>query len=111
MRRYLAIVVIALVAGLSGGFAGAYWAKVQFQAGLASELEKSLAAQQQSLQAQAGRLASQETQVIEVARRTMTLINGLTSLAVDSEIVAADLAELRNRMDELEIRNKPGMRR
>lgn len=85
MLRLLAPAVIALIFGLGGGYAGAQYAKQEI-----------IAAQQQ-------RFDAQEVMLTEVARRTMALINGLTSLAVDSEIVAADIMDLRNRVDRIEV--------
>jgi|GEM_PF-6989169 len=85
MLRLLATAVIALAFGLGGGYVGAQHAKQEI-----------IAAQQE-------RIDAQEAMLTEVARRTMALINGLTSLAVDSEIVAADIVDLRNRMDRIEV--------
>jgi hypothetical protein len=85
MLRLFATAVIALVFGLGGGYAGAHYAK------------------QEIIAAQKERFDAQEVMLTEVARRTMALINGLTSLAVDSEIVAADIMDLRNRVDRIEV--------
>ncbi|MBP6819824.1 hypothetical protein V6B08_18615 [Ferrovibrio sp. MS7] len=85
MLRLFAPALLALIFGLGGGYAGAQFAK--------HEIERE----------QEARFMQHETHMNELARRSMTLISGLTSLAVDSEITAADVAELRNRMDRVEV--------
>ncbi|WP_428246959.1 hypothetical protein [Ferrovibrio sp.] len=85
MLRLFAPALLALIFGLGGGYAGAHYAS------------------QELTREQQARFAEHEKHMNELARRTMTLISGLTSLAVDSEITAADVAELRNRMDRVEV--------
>ncbi len=103
MPRLIVIALIAAACGLGGAYGGTLWAKQEIMATLQAEQQARFQQQEAYLRGQSTRLAEYDAQISEVARRTMTLINGLTSLAVDSEIVAADIADLRNRMDRMEV--------
>ncbi|MBP7064274.1 hypothetical protein [Ferrovibrio sp.] len=103
MPRLLVTALIAAACGLGGAYGGTFWAKQEIMATLQAEQQARFQQQDTYLLSQSARLAEYDAQISEVARRTMTLINGLTSLAVDSEIVAAEIADLRNRVDRMEV--------